>query len=314
MTGPTREAIRTEAMRLGFAGCGFARLGPSQYGDALDTWLAAGYAGLMRYLHRQKKKRKLPENITPGARSAVVLLENYTAPPHERPQPGDRWKIASYARGMDYHLVTHGRLHRLSEWMKGEGAELAHTWIDDGPVPERELAARAGLGWIGKNTMLINPSLGSWTFIGTIFTSLELDPDLPPVTDHCGTCTRCIDACPTGAILGPRRLDATRCLSYLTIECREDPPPELTPRFDGWAFGCDVCNDVCPWNVKFATATTEPEFARRPLPDRTDPDFFTAMDEASFHRHFADTPLARPGLDRMRRNLRLAVASHSKDS
>src|SRR5690606_13271411 len=163
----------------------------------------------------------------------------------------DRFRIASYARGMDYHIVSHGRLHRLSEWLKAEGAALAHTWIDDGPVPERELAERAGLGWIGKNTMLIHPRIGSFTFIGTVFTDLRLTPDAPLVSDHCGTCSRCIDVCPTDALIEERVLDATRCISYLTIEQRADPAPELAARFDGWAFGCDACNSVCPWNVKF---------------------------------------------------------------
>lgn len=314
MRGPSREAIRAEALRIGFAACGFATLEPSRRADALDRWLAAGHAGLMRYLHRQKKKRKAPATITPGARSAVVLLENYTAPRAERPQPGDAYKIASYARGMDYHLVTHGRLHRLSEWMKAEGADLAHTWVDDGPVPERELAERAGLGWIGKNTMLIHPRIGSWTFIGTIFTSLDLGPDLPTVRDHCGTCTRCLDACPTDAFVGERVLDATRCLSYLTIECREDPPAELAGAFHGWAFGCDVCNDVCPWNTRFAATTSVAEFARRPAPDRSDPGYFERMDEATFRDTFADTPLSRPGLARMRRNVRHATARPTEES
>jgi epoxyqueuosine reductase len=309
MTGPSREAIREEALRIGFAACGFTRLDPSARADALDRWLAAGYAGTMRYLHRQKKKRKAPATITPGARSAVVLLENYTAPPEERHRPGDRYRIASYARGMDYHLVTHGRLHRLSEWMKAQGAELAHTWVDDGPVPERELAERAGLGWIGKNTMLIHPRVGSWTFIGTIFTSLELEPDRPGVTDHCGRCTRCLDACPTEAFVGERVLDATRCLSYLTIESREDAPLSLQPHFAEWAFGCDICNSVCPWNIKFAVPTTVDDFARRSEPDRGDIHQFAAMDEDHFRRLFADTPLARPGLDRMRRNVRIATGT-----
>lgn len=313
MSLPTRDEIRDEAERIGFAGCGFASLEPSRKADALDRWLAAGYAGTMRYLHRQKKKRKEPSAITPGARSAVVLLENYAAADTERPRDDAAYRIASYARGMDYHIVTHGRLHRLSEWMKGRGVELAHTWVDAGPVPERELAQRAGLGWIGKNTMLINPGIGSFTFIGTIFTSLELAPDRPVVTDHCGSCTRCIDACPTDAIREPHLVDATRCISYMTIECRDDPPAELQPRFEGWAFGCDICNDVCPWNIKFATATDVEEFRAREQPDTTDPDYFERLTPEEFDRQYADTPLARPGLDRMRRNVRIATTGSTEE-
>lgn len=303
------EAVKAEAARIGFLAAGIAPLVPSVRGDALDRWLAAGYAGSMRYLHRQARRRKEPALATPGAITAVVVLDNYAAPPDERPAPDDAFRIAAYARGMDYHVVTHGRLHRLAEWMKAQGASLAHTWVDDGPIPERELAERAGLGWIGRNTMLIHPRHGSFTFIGTVFTDLVLEHDAPRATDLCGTCTRCIDACPTGAIIDDRVVDATRCLSYQTIENRFDPPAELVPHWDGWAFGCDVCNDVCPWNVKFATPTTVTEFSRRADPDRRDPDVFEHMDEAEFTRRFADTPLARPGLARMRRNVRLATAS-----
>ena len=302
-------AVKAEALRIGFIGAGIASLAPSARGDALDRWLAAGYAGNMRYLHRQARRRKNPALATPGARTAVVVLDNYTASPDERPRADDAYRIAAYARGMDYHIVTHGRLHRLAEWMKGQGAAIAHTWVDDGPIPERELAERAGLGWIGKNTMLIDPKRGSYTFIGTVFTDLELELDQPIGTDLCGTCTRCLDSCPTGAIIDERVVDATLCLSYQTIENRFDPPVELVPRWDRWAFGCDVCNDVCPWNVKFAIPTDVPEFMRRDDPDRTDPEFFEAMDDSEFTRRFADSPLARPGLDRMRRNVRLATAT-----
>ena len=308
MTHPSLDEVRAEAARIGFAASGVARLDPSRRGDALDRWLAAGYGGTMRYLHRQARKRKAPASITPGARSAVVVLENYAAPAGEGTRAGDRYKIAAYARGMDYHLVTRGRLHILAEWLKARGAALAHAWVDDGPVPDRELAERAGLGWIGKNTMLIHPRIGSYTFIGSVFTDLEWPVEETIATDHCGSCTRCLDACPTGALIGDRLLDATRCLSYLTIEYRGELPEQLLPRWDGWAFGCDVCNDVCPWNAKFAEPTTVPEFARRDAPDRTNPGEFERLDEAAFDRHFADTPLARPGLHRMRRNVRAACA------
>lgn len=289
--------------------CGFASLEPSRRADALDNWLARGYAGTMGYLPRQARKRKAPASITPGAHSAIVLLENYAAPRDAHPASGDSFRVASYARGMDYHIVTHGRLHQLSEWLKGQGAAVAHTWIDDGPVPERELAERAGLGWIGKNTMLINPRIGSFTVIGTVFTDLVLSEAPTPVADHCGSCTRCLDACPTDAFADVRVLDATRCISYLTIEHKADPSPELAARFSGFAFGCDICNDVCPWNVKFAAPTAVAEFADRRDPDRADHTVFDTMDESEFRRRYADTPLARPGLDRMRRNVRLALAS-----
>ena len=309
MTAPSVDAIKTEARAIGFAACGVARLEPSARADSLDRWLAAGYAGTMRYLHRQARRRKQPATITPGARAAIVVLDNYAAPPDERPRPGDAYRIAAYARGMDYHLVTLGRLHILAEWLKARGAALAHAWVDDGPVPDRELAERAGLGWIGKNTMLIHPRIGSYTFIGSIFTDLDLPADVPIASDLCGSCTRCLDACPTDAFVADRVLDATRCLSYLTIEYKGALPPDLLPHWDGWAFGCDVCNDVCPWNVKFAEPTTVAEFARRSDPDRGDPGSFDRMTEAEFTRRFADTPLARPGLDRMRRNTAAACAS-----
>lgn len=305
----TADAVKDEARRIGFAACGIADLGPSRRGDALDRWLAAGYGGMMRYLHRQAKKRKTPAAATPGAVRAIVVLENYSRAPDEAPPADAAFRVARYARGMDYHLVTHGRLHHLAEWLKVQGAGIAHVWIDDGPVPERELAERAGLGWIGKNTMLIHPRIGSWTFIGAVFTDLPLAVDGALDLDRCGSCTRCLDACPTGAFVAERTLDATKCLSYLTIEYKGDLPADLLPRWDGWAFGCDVCNSVCPWNEKFATPTTVADLAARDDLDLRDPEAFERMTEAEFQQRFADTPLARPGLDRMRRNVRAAAAA-----
>jgi epoxyqueuosine reductase len=173
-------------------------------------------------------------------------------------------------------------------------------------VPERELARRAGLGWIGKNTMLIRPGAGSFFFIGTIFTDLDLAPSAPFETDHCGSCTRCLDECPTQAFVEPGVLDATRCLSYLTIEWKGAIPAALADRSGGWAFGCDICNDVCPWNERFAAPTDRPEYRARETPDLTDREYFDGMDPARFEALFGDTPLARPGLERMRRNWRAA--------
>ena len=307
MSGPSREAIRAEALRIGFAACGFATLEPSRRADALDRWLAAGHAGLMRYLHRQKKKRKAPATITPGARSAVVLLENYTAPRAERPQPGDAYKIASYARGMDYHLATHGRLHRLSEWMKAEGADLAHTWVDDGPVPERELAERAGLGWIGKNTMLINSKAGSWFFLAELFTDLPLPVDSAG-EDHCGSCRACLDACPTNAFVGPNILDARRCISYLTIELRTAIPEELRPLMGNRVFGCDDCQLVCPWN-KFTRLTSEDDFTPRHGLDQASLLQLFQWDEETFLRLTEGSAIRRIGYECWLRNLAVALGN-----
>jgi epoxyqueuosine reductase len=201
------------------------------------------------------------------------------------------------------------RLEALAGFLLEHGATMARPWVDSGPVPERELAERAGLGWIGKNTMLIRPGVGSFFFIGTVFTDLALEPAVPMATDHCGTCTRCLDACPTQALVAPRLLDATRCISYLTIEQKRPIPEDMAAQLGGWAFGCDVCNDVCPWNERFAVPTLRPEYQTRLDPDKADPEYFERMDAGEFDARFGDTPLARPGLERMRRNWRVAWAS-----
>lgn len=324
-------ALIRQAARLGFAACGIASLEPSRYGDALERWLAAGHAGTMRYLHRQARLRKEPARIVPGARSAVVVLENYLP---EKAGLGSRdsgigavrqVKVAKYARGTDYHRALTGRLEQLAAWLRARGATITRTFSDAGPVPERELAARAGLGWIGKNTMLIRPGAGSFFLIGSIFTDLEFpdgspgerspgsrpsppDSRLPP-PDRCGSCTRCLDACPTGALIAPRVLDATRCISYHTIESRAPIPAPVAGRLQGWAFGCDICNDVCPWNVRFAQPTARPEYRDRGALGVRDPGFFDRMDDREFSARFGDTPLERPGLAGMRRNWRAAFES-----
>lgn len=298
--------VRAEATRLGFLACGVAHLGPSEHAAEFDAWLAKGYAGTMRYLHRQARRRKQPALIVPKARVAVVVLENYWA---EGGRGGGAERVAAYARGEDYHRALMPRLAQLAGFLMHHGAKVAHPWADSGPVPERELAQRAGLGWIGKNTMLIRPGVGSFCFIGTIFTDLSLEPDQPFRTDHCGSCTACLDACPTGALVSPRLLAATRCISYLTIESGRPIPADLVPRLSGWAFGCDICNDVCPWNERFATPTERPEYHPRDVPDTRDPDYFARMTEEEFAQRFGDTPLARPGLQRMQRNWRAAFES-----
>jgi epoxyqueuosine reductase len=299
--------LKAKALELGFLACGITDPSPPPHADRLDAWLAKGYAGTMRYLHRQAKRRKDPRINVPESLAVVVLLENYYWP-DEKPDL-EAPRVAKYARGADYHRVTLNRLDQLAAYLRTRGARVAHSYADDGPVPERELAQRAGLGWIGKNTMLIRPGAGSFFFIGTIFTDLPLPADEPFTADHCGSCTRCLDACPTAAFVGPHVLDATRCISYLTIEQRGPIPGELAERLEGYAFGCDICNDVCPWNLRFAEPTTVSELRpRRPLAG-VDEHYFEAMDDDEFRRRFADTPFERPGLAGMRRNVRAALAS-----
>lgn len=299
--------LKRRAAELGFLACGITDPGPPPHADRLDAWLARGYAGTMRYLHRQARRRKEPRLTVPESLAVAVLLDNYYWPDADDDLRAPR--VAKYARGEDYHRVTLDRLDELAAFLIERGARIARSYADDGPVPERELAQRAGLGWIGKNTMLIRPDAGSFFFIGTIFTDLPLASDLPFTADHCGSCTRCLDACPTGAFVEPRVLDATRCISYLTIEQRGAIPEPLAARLEGFAFGCDICNDVCPWNQRFAVPTDVPAFRPRRTLAGIDEAWFERMDDAEFTRRYAGTPFERPGLAGMRRNVRAALSS-----
>ncbi|HYC31175.1 MAG TPA: tRNA epoxyqueuosine(34) reductase QueG [Gemmatimonadales bacterium] len=300
------QSLKRRAEELGFLACGVTDPSPPPHTGHLDAWIARGYAGTMRYLHRQAKRRKDPRLIVPEAVSVVVVLDNYYGgdPLEDGPAP----RVARYARGEDYHRATARRLEQLAVFLRERGATVARVFADAGPVPERELAQRAGLGWIGKNTMLVRPGAGSLFVIGSIFTDLPLASDPPFELDRCGSCTRCLDACPTEAFVEPRTLDATRCISYLTIEQKGPIPEELAGRLKGWVFGCDICNEVCPWNHRFAAETGVPEFRSRGVLDGAGADFFAEMDQEEFDRRFADTPLERPGLQGMRRNFRAAFA------
>jgi epoxyqueuosine reductase len=305
-------AVKARASELGFIACGITHPGPTERAAFLDRWLASGFAGTMRYLHRQAARRKDPALILPEARSVVVVLDNYYTPDQESDRRAPR--IAKYARGEDYHRVTQRRLGELAQYLRQLGASVTRTFTDAGPVPERELAQRAGLGWIGKNTMLVSPSAGSFFFIGSVFTDLILDLDRPFDLDRCGSCTRCLEACPTEALREPRLLDATRCISYLTIEHKGPIPDDLAGRFQGYAFGCDICNDVCPWNHRFAEATKIPEFAAQSPVSQSGADLFEDMSEEEFSRRFGHTPLERAGLHGMRRNYRAAFGTAAAGS
>jgi epoxyqueuosine reductase len=299
------RAIKACAATLGFDAAGIATLEGNAHAAELDQWLAAGYAGTMTYLHRQAAKRKEPQRIMPEATAAVVTLTNYFHRDADRAELHDPRpiRVAQYARSEDYHGVLARRLARLAQTIRDSGSGV-HTrcYVDAGPVPERDLAQRAGLGWIGKNMMLIHPQLGSFTFIGVVLTDAALAPDLPFQADRCGSCRRCLDACPTDAFVEPHVMDARRCISYLTIEHRGDfTEPERTMVGD-WLFGCDVCQDVCPWNVSFARPTSDPELAARP--DLANPALagFEEMPPTDFDRRFGMTPFARPGHAGLRRN------------
>jgi epoxyqueuosine reductase len=299
------DAVKARALDLGFLACGITDPRPLADGERLDRWLAQGYAGVMRYLHRQARKRKDPRRIIPEAKTIVVVLDNYY---DGQSDPGPVPRVARYARGKDYHGVTRGRLEPLAEFLRQQGAALAHTFVDSGPVPERALALRAGLGWIGKNTMLIRPGAGSFFFIGTVFTDLELDQDRAADFDHCGSCTRCLEACPTGALVEPRVLDATRCISYLTIEQRGAIPIALRSAIGNRIFGCDDCQLVCPWN-KYAQISSEPDFAPRHGLDTARLVDLFGWSEAQWSAKTEGMALRRAGYEGWLRNVAVALGN-----
>lgn len=243
------QRLERQAYALGFDLVGFVRLGPAETAAHFDDWIAHGRHGDMRYMARDAEIRHDTRRPEPGAVSAIVVTMDYGGRQANGP-------IARYARGDDYHDVMKGRLQALHVWLKEQlGHDVAgRAYVDTAPILERDLARRAGLGWFGKNTNLINPTRGSFFFIGSLFVATELSPSAPFEGDKCGGCTRCLKGCPTDAFVAPKMLDATRCISYLTIENREAIPEPLRGRMGDWLYGCDVCQDVCPWNVKFAKA------------------------------------------------------------
>ena len=249
--------IKSRARELGFDLAGIAAADPSRYRDYLRQWLDDGQHGTMDYLARRFETRTDPSVYVPGAASVICVAINYYVP-LERVPDDDRphhARIARYALGDDYHELIKERLWKLSDWIRTQAPDaITRSCVDTAPVMEKEVAARAGVGWIGKNTCVIHPQVGSWLLLGEIITTLELPPDEPAV-DRCGTCRRCIDACPTAAITAPYQLDARRCISYLTIEHRPPIPDEFHLLLGEWLYGCDICQDVCPWNHKAPIAT-----------------------------------------------------------
>jgi epoxyqueuosine reductase len=295
------ERVKERARELGFDLVGITRLGPAETSPEFERWLAAGYAGDMAYLERGAEKRRDTRLPFEGVTHAIVVALDYGGREPSGP-------VARYARGDDYHDLMWARLDELHRWIEGEvGREIrGRSYVDTGPILERDLARRAGLGWFGKNTMLINPKLGSFFFLGSLLLDLELAEDAPFELDRCGTCTRCLDACPTSAIVAPHVVDATRCISYLTIESKGEIPEALHAGVGEHLYGCDVCQEVCPWNVRFAQALNEPALAPRAVIARKDAralaEELLAMTQEEFSAAFRKSPMKRAKLAGLKRD------------
>ncbi|WP_316839685.1 tRNA epoxyqueuosine(34) reductase QueG [Pedobacter gandavensis] len=261
LNNPARYSalIKAEALRLGFMQCGIAKATfLEEEAPRLEQWLENQHHGEMNYMENHFDKRLDPRLLVDDAKSVISLTLNYY--PETQQQDPEAPKISKYAYGMDYHLVIKDKLFQLLNFISEQIGEVSgRAFVDSAPVLDRAWAKRAGIGWIGKNSNLINKKSGSFFFLAELIVDLELEYDQPFQTDHCGTCTKCIDACPTDAILSPFIIDAKKCISYLTIELREEIPKSFNDKMENWMFGCDICQDVCPWN-RFSVPNTEPQF------------------------------------------------------
>lgn len=309
------EGLKREARRVGFSIAGITRPRASAQMARYRDWLRQGYHGGMGYMARPDavERRADPRSVMPEVRSIVVVAMNYY--PGEFPPTSPRQgRISRYAWGADYHDVMMERLEQLAAWI-GEhvGRSVAHRlYVDFGPLLERELAQRAGLGWIGKNTNLIHPMLGSYVFLGELLVDVPLEPDAAFQDSRCGSCTACIDACPTGALVSPGVVDARRCISYLTIEHRGPIPEELRPLLGDWVFGCDVCQEVCPWNKRFARPA--PASPLEPVRPRLDLIELLTLDECAFRARFRETPLWRPRRAGLLRNAAVVLGNQGSSA
>lgn len=294
------QLVKSIAMNLGFSFCGISKAEfLAEEAPKLEEWLKRGYQGKMSYLENHFDKRLDPRKLVPGAKSVVSLIYNYY--PQETHQSEEKPKIAKYAYGQDYHFVIKDKLkefmHRLEESI---GDVAGRVFVDSAPVHERAWAAKSGLGWVGKNSLLLNRQMGSFFFLAELIIDLELEAD-GPMKDYCGTCTACQDACPTDAIPEPYVVDGSKCISYLTIELREEIPSEFQDKMEGWAFGCDICQDVCPWN-RFSKPHSEPAFQPQGWQEFTKSDWEEITEEV-FRKVFKKSAVKRTKYSGLKRNL-----------
>lgn len=296
------QFIKREAKALGFLSCGIAKAGfLEEEAPKLEEWLRQGRHGQMKYMENHFDKRLDPTKLVPGAKSVITLLFNYYS--EEKQQDASAPKISQYAYGEDYHHVIKQKLRQLLERLRDNiGAIEGRVFVDSAPVMDKAWAQKAGLGWVGKNTNLIAKSTGSFFFIAEIILDLDLPADLP-VADHCGSCTACIDACPTDALTAPYEIDGSKCISYATIELKEAIPTHFQGKMDGWMFGCDVCQDVCPWN-RFARPSEEPAF--RPSAELLEMNQrdWEELTEETFRRVFKKSAVKRTKFQGLQRNIR----------
>jgi epoxyqueuosine reductase len=296
------DRIKQKAAALGFFSCGIAQAGfLEEEAPRLEKWLNKGMHGEMAYMANHFDKRLDPTKLVPGAKSVISLLYNYF-PPAVQIDP-EAPKISKYAYGRDYHKVLKKRLKPLMQFMQEEFGDIhMRCFVDSAPVLEKTWAQKAGLGWVGKNANLLSKQVGSFFFITEIITDLELKPDAP-TTDHCGTCRKCIDACPTDAIVEPYVVDGSRCISYFTIELKDAIPPGVEGKFENWAFGCDICQDVCPWN-RFSKPHSEPEFGPNAQLLEMRRKDWVEMNELLFDELFQGSAVKRTKYEGLKRNIR----------
>lgn len=295
------QFLKARALALGFSFCGVSRAEfLEQEAPRLEEWLRRGYQGKMGYLENHFDKRLDPTLLVPGAKSVVSLIYNYY-PQKDLRQEGE-YQIAKYAYGEDYHIVVRDKLTELMDALQEEAGDIAgRVFVDSAPVMERAWAQKSGAGWIGKNSLLLNRQQGSFFFLAELIIDLELEYD-GPVKDYCGTCTACMDACPTDAIPEPYVVDGSKCISYFTIELKEELPASVKGKFENWIFGCDICQDVCPWN-RFAKPHSEPRFAPSGgLTDMTKQDWRELTDDV-FKRLFPKSAVKRTKLSGLKRNI-----------